>query len=284
LKLSCCVPATEHSLSLDCPKRCIIRPGRDHPDHPDHRGAAHRLPAVAQTAELTVEEQRVLGCLIEKGAITPESYPLTMNALIAACNQTSNRDPVVSYREDTVTGALTSLRERKLIRIVYPAHARATKYRHVLDEVWALSPQELAVLAVLLLRGGQTQNELTARTERYGAVSDLNDLGGIPGILERLAGRPEALAQLVERRPGHREDRYVHLLGPTEVGEGPGGTDGSDGSDGSGPSSARSASISERILALEADTANLRRELASLRHELGDLLGEPNPPPESRHD
>jgi uncharacterized protein YceH (UPF0502 family) len=236
---------------------------------------------VEQTAQLTAEEQRVLGCLIEKGATTPESYPLTMNALIAACNQTSNRDPVVSYREDTVNAALTSLREAKLIRIVYPAHARVTKYRHVLDEVWALSPQELAVLAVLLLRGGQTQNELAARTERYGGVNDLNDLGGIPGILDRLARRPEPLARLVERMPGQREDRYIHLLGPTAIRE---GRDGSDGPDGSARSSGRNSSLIERIMALEAETANLRRDLASIREGLGDLLGEPNPPPESRHD
>jgi uncharacterized protein YceH (UPF0502 family) len=248
---------------------------------------------VEQTAQLTAEEQRVLGCLIEKGATTPESYPLTMNALIAACNQTSNRDPVVSYREDAVNAALTSLREQKLIRIVYPAHARVTKYRHVLDEVWALSPQELSVLAVLLLRGGQTQNELAARTERYGTVGDLNDLGGIPGILDRLARRPEPLARLVERRAGQREDRYIHLLGPTvirDVRDVRDSRDSRDSRDGSGQSDAsmrspgRSSSTIERIMALEAETAILRRELASIREWLGDLLGEPNPPPESRHD
>ncbi len=170
--------------------------------------------------ELTAEEQRVLGCLLEKAATTPENYPLTMNALIAACNQTSNRDPVVGYREDEVSAALTSLREQKLIRIVYPAHARVTKYRHVLDEVWALSPQELAVLAVLLLRGGQTQNELAARTERYCDPADFTDMGGIPGVLDRLAGRPEPLARLVGAAvAGQREDRYIHLLGPIEMPE-----------------------------------------------------------------
>ena len=227
------------------------------------------------TAELTAEEQRVLGCLIEKAATTPEAYPLTMNALMAACNQTSNRDPVVSYREDAVSNALNSLREHKLIRIVYPAHARVTKYRHVLDEVWALSSQEVAVLAVLLLRGGQTHNELATRTERYGGPGDFEDLGGIRGVLDRLARRPDPLVRLIERRPGQREDRWILLLGPTEIPEGP------DAPAGSVP---RGPSTLERIAALEAETAILRRELASIRERLEGLLGAPNPPPESRPD
>jgi len=206
--------------------------------------------------EFSPEEQRVLGCLIEKAATTPETYPLTMNALIAACNQTSNRDPVVSYREDTVAGTITSLRERKLIRIVYPAHARVTKYRHILDEAWALSPEELAVLGVLLLRGAQTLNELASRTERYG---DLSDLGGVPGILDRLARRPRPLARMVERRPGQREDRYVHLLGITEIPEA------------STAPALGQASLADRVLALEVETAILRDELEFVRNCLEDL-------------
>lgn len=225
----------------------------------------------ATAAELTADEQRVLGCLIEKAATTPETYPLTMNALIAACNQSSNRDPVVTLGEDTVAGALTTLREHKLIRIVYPAHARVTKYRHVLDEVWALSPHELAVVAVLLLRGAQTQNELASRTERYGDLGERDDLGGMAGVLERLARRPEPLVRLIERRPGQREDRYIHLLGPTPIPE---------GSDGSAPPGLRGSSTLDRIATLEAETANLRSQLASLREWLEVLLGEPNPPPE----
>jgi hypothetical protein len=219
--------------------------------------------------ELTGEEQRVLGSLIEKAATTPENYPLTMNALISACNQTSNREPVVNYREDTVTAALTSLREQKLTRIVYPAHARVTKYRHVLDEVWALTEPELAVLAVLLLRGAQTETELVARTERYG---DLSDLGGVSGILDRLGGRPEPLVRRIGRRTGQREDRYIHLLGPIEqpeVSEAP---------------ATKSGPLTERILVLEAETANLRRELTSLREWLEQQLGESSSPPRSTPD
>ena len=234
--------------------------------------------------ELTAEEQRVLGCLLEKAATTPEGYPLTMNALVAACNQTSNRDPIVSYREDTVSAALTSLREQKLIRIVYPAHARVTKYRHVIDEAWALSPPELAVLAVLLLRGGQTQNELTARTERYGDRGDFADMGGIPGVLERLAGRPDPLARLVPRRPGQREDRYVHLLGPTESSDAPDDPEARREGHRDGPGhgqATRGASTAERLLALEAETANLRHDLVRLHQWLEERLGESKPAPES---
>jgi uncharacterized protein YceH (UPF0502 family) len=230
--------------------------------------------------ELTPEEQRVLGCLLEKAATTPENYPLTMNALIGACNQTSNRDPVVTYREATVTEALASLRDQKLTRIVYPAHARVTKYRHVLDEVWALTEPELAVLAVLLLRGAQTETELIARTERYG---DLSDLGGVPGVLERLARRPEPLVRLVGRRPGQRDDRYIHLVGPvseaspqasSRTGEIPEIRD----------QSGRPGTLAERILALETETATLRAELSKLREWLEDALGEPVPPSESTPD
>lgn len=216
--------------------------------------------------ELNPAEQRVLGSLIEKGATTPEHYPLTMNALVAACNQSSNRDPVVTYPEAVVTATLTSLREQKLIRIVYPAHARVTKYRHVLDEVLALSPPELAVIAVLLLRGPQTENELVTRTERYG---DLSDLGGVPGVLDRLARRPEPLVRLVGRRTGQREDRYLQLLGPTEARGEP-----------EDASASRSTSLSDRVTALEVDTAILRRELTSIQELLEELLGPAKPPPE----
>jgi uncharacterized protein YceH (UPF0502 family) len=165
--------------------------------------------------EINAEEQRVLGCLIEKEATTPDQYPLTMNSLLLACNQTTNRDPVVLYGEDTVTKAFGTLREKQLTRVVYPAHARATKYRHVLGEVWALTAQELAVLAVLMLRGPQTVAELKARTDRY---TNFEDLGGVDGVLDRLASRPEPMVVHLERQPGQREERFAHLLGgPVEV-------------------------------------------------------------------
>lgn len=216
--------------------------------------------------DLTAEEQRVLGCLIEKEATTPEQYPLSMNALVAACNQATNRDPVVTYQEAKIAAALAAMREQKLIRIVYPAHARVTKYRHVLAEAWALAPPELAVVAVLLLRGPQTANELTARTERY---ADFEDFDGVPGVLARLIGRTEPLVAHLGRRPGQREERYAHLLGArpeTEVEA----ADGAETAEKS-PDSSDFRPMSDRILALEADTAILRAELDQL-HELVNCI------------
>ena len=116
------------------------------------------------TEPLTATEVRVLGCLMEKEATTPDAYPLTLNALRTACNQSSNRDPVVSYEDHTVQNALDSLRARSLIRIVYSTANRATKYRHVLHEALDLEPAERAVLTVLLLRGPQTVGEMRTRT------------------------------------------------------------------------------------------------------------------------
>ena len=117
-------------------------------------------------ALMNAVEVRVVGSLVEKQMVTPEYYPLTLNALVTACNQTSNRDPVVSYDGGTVTEALDHLRELKLIRVVYPSSGRVTKYRHVLDEALGLESEQGAVLTVLMLRGPQTLGELRIRTER----------------------------------------------------------------------------------------------------------------------
>jgi uncharacterized protein YceH (UPF0502 family) len=245
------------------------------------RARTGRRPPVARPApalsfasvELTATEQRVLGCLIEKEATTPEQYPLSMNALVAGCNQATNRDPVVAFDETTVSEALSSLREKHLIRIVYPAHARVTKYRQVLPEVWALTTAETAVLAVLLLRGAQTVNELTTRTERY---ADLADMGGVIGVLDRLAGRPQPLVAQVGRRPGQREERFAHLMGgPAAESDAGAATGGGarQSSDTPGRSKIETdRRIQERLDALEADTANLRRELDRLRELLNTVL------------
>jgi uncharacterized protein YceH (UPF0502 family) len=210
--------------------------------------------------ELTAEEVRVLGCLIEKEATTPEQYPLTLNSLAMACNQATNREPVVNYDHDVITDALNELRAKHLTRVLLPAHGRVTKYRQVLDESWALTSQELAVLAVMMLRGPQTLNELKTRTERYSA--DLDDLGGVEGILQRLAGRPEPLVVHIERRPGQREDRYAHLLG------GPPDLDAL-----SAPPAIAGPGRSSRLDQLEEEVRQLRSDLDDMRVQLQDLLG-----------
>jgi uncharacterized protein YceH (UPF0502 family) len=209
--------------------------------------------------ELSPEELRVLGCLIEKEATTPDQYPLTLNSLVLACNQATNREPVVSYDQDTVTAALTDLRAKQLTRVLLPAHGRATKYRHVLGETQALTEHELTVLAVLMLRGPQTVNELKTRTERYGA--DLDELGGVEGVLQRLAGRPEPMVVRIERRPGQREDRYAHLLG------GPVSADTIDLVD-----AAAVPTRTSRLDQLEDEVRRLRTDLDELMAKLGDLL------------
>lgn len=161
---------------------------------------------------LDPEDQRILGSLLEKQTTVPASYPLTANALRSACNQTSNRDPVVDYDEQTVTRTTRSLKERGLLRIVWSDTGRRTlKYHQVLDERLALEQDERALLTVLLLRGAQTPGELRARTERLHPFAGRDD---VEACLRRMAGRPEPLVRELERRPGQHDRRWVHLLGP----------------------------------------------------------------------
>ena len=152
-------------------------------------------------------EIRVLGCLIEKQRTTPDAYPLSLNALRAACNQTTNRDPVVAYDEETIRGALHRLGRRGWTRLASGAGSRAAKYRHLLDENPGLSRDEQALLAVLALRGAQTPGELRARTERMQRFADGAEL---QAVLDRLAERDFVLR--LPRRPGQKEERYQHLL------------------------------------------------------------------------
>ncbi len=156
-------------------------------------------------ALLSDVEVRVLGCLLEKQRTTPEQYPLSLNALRLACNQSTNRDPVVDYDEATIRDALHRLERRKLVR--FASGSRAAKYRHLLEEVLPLEEGERAVLTVLLLRGAQTPGELKQRTERMHAFGDL---AGVHGALEQLIGRE--LVRRLDRRPGQKEERYEQLL------------------------------------------------------------------------
>src|SRR4051812_34694625 len=155
--------------------------------------------------DLDAAEVRVLGCLIEKQRTTPDVYPLSLNGLRAACNQATNRDPVVSYDDDTIRDALHRLGRRRWTRLA--SGARAPKYRHLLDENPGLARDEQAVLAVLMLRGPQTLGELRTRTERMQPFAGAAEL---QSVLGRLAER--GFAELQPRRPGQKEQRYAHLL------------------------------------------------------------------------
>jgi len=164
--------------------------------------------------DLSAPEIRVLGCLLEKQRTTPDTYPLTLNALRAACNQSTNRDPVVAYDEATIRDAITRLSRRRWARLASGAGSRASKYRHLLDESLTRAPDELAVLCVLMLRGPQTPGELKSRTDRLHPFAELT---AIHTTLERLIERE--LVEQLPRRPGQKEERYAHRLSDDEAPE-----------------------------------------------------------------
>ena len=213
-------------------------------------------------------EIRVLGCLIEKQRTTPDVYPLTLNSLRLACNQSTNRDPVVDYDDGIIRGALDRLVQRKWATLASWANRRTMKYRHTLDRALELDDAELALLAVLMLRGPQTPGELRARTERLHRFADAPELDE---TIERLIGRE--LVRGIGRRPGQREERYRQLLGddgesdldaaptaavaaPVERAPDPVATPPADG-------------LAERVERLERELADLRAGLEALRRELG---------------
>jgi uncharacterized protein YceH (UPF0502 family) len=161
--------------------------------------------------ELTPLETRILGCLLEKERTTPEYYPLSLNGLVTACNQSTNRDPIVSYDEKRVEQGLDMLRQKKLAMLVHTAGARVAKYRHTLLDLYNLNPREVAVLCVLMLRGPQTAGELRLRTERMCGSMSLPEM---EKALEDLNTGSEPLVRAVSARPGQKERRYIHLLSP----------------------------------------------------------------------
>lgn len=223
---------------------------------------------------------RVLGSLIEKERATPQNYPLTLNSLRLACNQSTGRDPVVDYDDHTVETALGWLREHRLIRIVYSPSNRAAKYRHVLDELLHLGDDELAALGVLLLRGPQTAGEIKGRAERLFAFADL---AAVNETLERLMDREAgALVVRLERQPGQKDARYLQLLGDAGAAPSasstpiapPTASEPSWAVESAAPTveppadaGAPDHQLAERVSALEAELAGLRAEFDALRAE-----------------
>jgi uncharacterized protein len=202
-------------------------------------------------------EIRVLGCLIEKQRTTPDVYPLTLNALRLACNQSTNREPVVDYDENTIRSAIERLVQRKWATLASWSNRRSMKYRHTLDGALGLDDGEISVLAVLMLRGPQTPGELKTRTER---LHRFDGDGELTGTLGRLIERD--LVERLERRPGQREERYRHRLGE-EVGEAVGEAV-EAGIEAQSP-----AQEDSRIERIERQLAELRAEVQALRDELG---------------
>ncbi len=203
-------------------------------------------------------EIRVLGCLIEKQRTTPDVYPLSLNALRLACNQATNRDPVVSYDEETVTEALRRLALRGWTRLTSGSGSRARKYRHLLDDTYARD--ETALLAVLMLRGTQTPGELKQRSER---LHPFADLAAVHETLERLVER--VAVQRLDRKPGQKEERYRHLLGGAEA-------DAEPSASAKAPPATPSApphSDDDRLTRIEREVAELREQVESLREALG---------------
>jgi hypothetical protein len=225
--------------------------------------------------DLSAAELRVLGSLVEKQLTTPQQYPLTLNALTLACNQSSNRDPVVDYDERTVEAAVTSVKTRGLARFVHPSHGRsALRYGHALEEALGLDIRPVALLAVLMLRGLQTLGELRARSERMVRFSDLHE---IQAELDALAARNDPLAVRLPRAPGQKEERYAQLLGGAVLG----GAIGTASASGAALPERESeaglakplppAGLPEQMEAFRDEVAEVRAELRALRRDLDDL-------------
>jgi uncharacterized protein len=219
--------------------------------------------------DLSAPEIRVLGCLVEKQRTTPEAYPLSLNALRLACNQSTNRDPVVDYDEATIRDALHRLSRRRWARLASGQGSRAPKYRHLLDDALALPDDALAVLCVLMLRGAQTPGELKQRTERLHALADL---GAVQATLERLIDRE--LAVRLERRPGQKEERYAHRLGEDAAGDGAAAVAPVEAAPAAAPEPAALPAADPRLPRLEEEVAALRAEVGELRAALDALRAE----------
>ena len=206
---------------------------------------------------LTEVEVRALGALVEKDITTPDYYPLSLNALVNACNQKNNRDPVMTLDENAVRDSLATLQEKTLAGPASGADSRVTKFEHRLQEVFNFDRREIAVLCVLLLRGPQTPGELRGRTERMYSFEALDD---VISTLDRLAQRAPPLAVILPRQPGTKESRYMHLFSGEPVLDAPALI---------APDSQRSTGSSgDRLSRLEDEVAQLREELSRVQEQL----------------
>ncbi len=208
---------------------------------------------------LTETETRVLGALIEKDITTPDYYPLSLNALVNACNQKNNRDPVMTLDESTVRDALATLQEKRLAGPASGADSRVAKFEHRLQEVFNFDRREIAIVCVLLLRGPQTPGELRGRTDRMYRFEALDD---VISTLDRLAQRQPPLARVLPRQPGTKESRYTHLFSGEPV-----ITEGSS-DEAVTPSPTHASPLTDRVATLEAQVSRLRTELSEVQQQL----------------
>ena len=207
------------------------------------------------STQLSETEVRVLGSLVEKQLTTPEYYPLTLNALTAACNQKSNRDPVMSLAETEIQAAIDRLRDLNLVYLFYGSGSRTVKYKHMLPSVYELDPAGTAVMTVLMLRGPQTIGEIRDRTGRLFEFRDLNE---VQAALDELARRDEPLIAKLERQPGQKEARYAHMLsGEIDVSKLPAPAERA--------ANGGNSSSNERIEKLENEVERLSSEMAEFK-------------------
>jgi hypothetical protein len=226
--------------------------------------------------ELAPEEMRVLGSLVEKQLTTPGQYPLTLNALTLACNQTSSRDPVVNYDKHTVETVVTRAKTDGLARFYHPSHGQsALRFGHTLDEALGLDTRQLALVAVLMLRGPQTLAELRTRTQRMAEFADNLE---VQADLDGLARREPPLVRRLDRQPGQKEERYLQLLGPTKSETSsappnetspPGPGPGPRSFDAPAPTAPSPGSVAAELAELRDEVVALRRDVDDLRTQLG---------------
>ena len=211
---------------------------------------------------LSMEEVRVLGCLLEKERTTPDDYPLTTNSLMRAANQATSREPVVSYDQRTIESAATSLKAAGLVRFVHTPSGRVSvRYRQVLADAWGLVDAEVVVLGLLMLRGAQTAGELRTRSDRWHSFGSVSEVDSVLGALVR---REPSLVVLLDRRPGQKEARWAHRLCGVPIVSDALGEPGAHGAPGP-----RGQSTAERIALLEATVAELGAQMTELRVQLG---------------